>query len=79
MIAHGHRDKKYAHYMLDLYPIDSNCTIGSIARFLHNLERLPKYSNLESFFTGNGTTYLYAVVSWKSEDCITSIPTKHSI
>ena len=27
MIAHGYSDKKFAHYALDLYPVDSNCTI----------------------------------------------------
>ena len=32
IIAHGHGDKKYAQYALDLYPADSNCTIGFIAR-----------------------------------------------
>jgi hypothetical protein len=54
MIAHGHGDKKYAHYALDLYPADSNCTIGSIARLLRDLERPPKYSNPESFLQALG-------------------------
>jgi hypothetical protein len=79
MIAHGHGDKKYAHYSLDLYPADSNCTIGSIARLLRDLERPPKYSNPESFFRGTGTTDLYAAVLWGCEDCINSIHAKHSI
>jgi hypothetical protein len=79
MIAHGHGDKKYAHYVLDLYPADSNCTIGSIARLLRDLERPPKCSNPESLFTSTGTTDLYAVVLWGCEDCINSIPVKHSI
>jgi hypothetical protein len=79
MIAHGHGDKKYAHYSLDLYPADSNCTIGSIARLLRDLERPPKYSNPESLFRGTGTTDLYAAVLWGCEDCINSILAKHSI
>jgi hypothetical protein len=77
MIAHRHSDKKYVHYSLDLYPADNNCTIGSIARLLCDLERPPKYSNPESFFRGTGTTDLYATVLWGCEDCINSIPAKH--
>jgi hypothetical protein len=79
VIAHGHGDKKYAHYALDLYPADSNYTIGSIARLLRDLERPPKCSNPESLFTGTGTTDLYAAVLWGCEDCINSILAKHSI
>ena len=30
MLAHGHGDKKYAHYSLDVYAADSNKTTGSI-------------------------------------------------
>jgi hypothetical protein len=77
MIAHG--NKKYAHYALDLYPVDSNCTIGSIARLLRDLECPLKYSNLESLFTGTGTTELYVIVLSGCEECISSIPKKHSI
>ena len=79
MIAHGHGDKKYAHYALDLYLADSNFTIGSIARLLCDLEHLPKYSNPESFFTSIGRIDLYAAILWGCEDYINSIPIKHSI
>jgi hypothetical protein len=34
MIVHGHGDIRYAHYGLDLYPIDSNHTVGSVAKVL---------------------------------------------
>jgi hypothetical protein len=34
MIAHGHDDIRYAHYALDLYPANSNHTVGSIAKVL---------------------------------------------
>ena len=34
MIAHGHGDICYAHYGLDIFPHDSNYTIGSMARLL---------------------------------------------
>jgi len=45
MIAHGHGDVKFAHYALDLYPADSNHTIGSFARLLRDLEKPPAYSS----------------------------------
>jgi hypothetical protein len=73
MFDHGHGDKKYAHYAhyaLDLYPADSNYTIGSIARLLQDLERPPKYANPESLFTGIGTIELYAAVLSGCEECI---------
>ena len=38
MIAHGHGDVQYAHYRIDIFPSDSNHTIGSIAQLLRNLE-----------------------------------------
>jgi hypothetical protein len=44
MIAHGHGDVRYAHYGLDIYPSDSNHTIGSIAKLLRGLESPPVYS-----------------------------------
>ena len=34
MIAHGHGDIRYAHYGLDIFPSDSNYTVGSIANCL---------------------------------------------
>ena len=37
MIAHGHRDVRYAHYGLDIYPMNPNHTIGSIAKLLRDL------------------------------------------
>ena len=30
IIAHGHGDVRYAHYGLDIFPTDSNHTVGSI-------------------------------------------------
>ena len=38
MLAHVHGDVKYVLYSLDLYPIDDNHIIGSIAKLLHDLE-----------------------------------------
>ena len=49
MIAHGHGDVRYAHYGLDLFPHDSNYTIGSIAKLLRDLELPPKSSSRELF------------------------------
>ena len=41
MIAHGHGDVHYAHYGLDIFPMDSNHTMESIAKLLRDLELLP--------------------------------------
>ena len=42
MIAHGHGDVRYAHYGIDIFPTNSNHTIGSIAQLLRDLEGQPK-------------------------------------
>jgi hypothetical protein len=34
MIVHSHGDFQHAHYGLDIYPCNSNHTIGSIAKLL---------------------------------------------
>ena len=47
MIVHGHGDVWYAHYGLDIFPTDSNHTVGSIAKLLRDLELPP-----QAFFTG---------------------------
>ena len=52
MLAHGHGDKKYAHYALDVYAADSNQTIGSIAKLLRDLENPPKAANPSTLFLG---------------------------
>jgi hypothetical protein len=44
MIEHGHGDVRYAYYGLDIYPSDSNHTVGSIAKLLRDLESPPVYS-----------------------------------
>ena len=41
MIAHGHSDVNYAHYVLDMYPSDANFTITSIMKLLRQLEVPP--------------------------------------
>jgi hypothetical protein len=43
MIAHGHGDIWYAHYGVDLYPSNSNYTIGSKAKVFRDLEDIPKF------------------------------------
>jgi hypothetical protein len=56
ILAHGHGDKKYAHYALDMYAADSNHTIGSIAKLLRDLERPSKSLNPISLFAGTRST-----------------------
>ena len=45
MIAHGHSDVNYAHYVLDMYPSDANFTITSIMKLLCQLEVQPVCSS----------------------------------
>jgi hypothetical protein len=73
MIAHGHGDVKYAHYALDLYPADSNHTIGSFARLLRNLEKPSAYSS-GLLFEDTGSTPLYEVVLDGKDVCLHSLP-----
>ena len=61
MIAHGHGDVRYAHYGLDIFPSDSNHTVGSIAKFLRDLELRPKHSSRE-LFSGSRTTPLFTAL-----------------
>jgi hypothetical protein len=57
MIAHGHGDVRYAHYGLDIYPSDSNHTVGFIAKLLRDLESPPLYSS-RRLFVGEGSSLL---------------------
>ena len=70
MIAHEHGDIKFAHYALDLYPMDSNHTIGSFARLLRDLEK-PLAHSSGALFENTGSTPLYeAVLDEKEDACI---------
>jgi hypothetical protein len=73
MIVHGHGDVKYAHYGLDFYPDDANHTVGSFAKLLRDLEKLPVHFS-RVFFDGCGTTPLYQAVFEGKEVCISSLP-----
>lgn len=72
--GHGHGDKKYSHYALDLYVADSNQTDGSIAKLLRDLEKPSKSSNPTSLFEGTGSIKLYIAIQVGSIDCNCSIP-----
>jgi hypothetical protein len=58
MIAHGHGDVRYAYYGLDIYPSDSNHTVGSIAKLLRDLESPPVYSTRQ-MLVGGGSSPLF--------------------
>ena len=73
MLTHGHGDKRYAHYSLDVFPCDSNFTIGSFAKLLRDLEGVPATSSRE-LFHGSGSTPLYRALLRGSEMCVTSLP-----
>uniref|UniRef100_A9U683 Predicted protein n=1 Tax=Physcomitrium patens TaxID=3218 RepID=A9U683_PHYPA len=72
MIAHGHGDVHYAHYGLDIFPHDSNYTIGSMTKLLHDLEEPPKSSSRE-LFLGFGSTALFCSILKGAEMCKTSL------
>jgi hypothetical protein len=74
MIVHGHRDVKFAHFFLDLYPGDSNHTVGSIAKLLCDLEKLPASSSGVLFVNSGSISFFDAVLKEK-EDCIESLGT----
>ena len=73
MIAHGHRDIRYAHYGLDIFPTDSNHTVGSIAKLLRDLELPPKYSSWE-LFSRSGSAPLFTALLAGAEMCTSSLP-----
>ena len=52
ILAHGHGDGKYAHFIVDKFPADCNQTIGSICQLLRDLEQEPVYRNTSRLFAG---------------------------
>ena len=73
MIAHGHGDIRYAHYGLDIFPTNSNHTVGSITKLLRDLELPPKHS-LREFFPGSGSAPLFTALLVGAEMCTSSLP-----
>ena len=73
MIVHGHRNVCYAHYRLDIFPSDSNYTVGSIAKLFRDLELPPKHSSRE-LFSGSRTTPLFIALLARAEMCTSSLP-----
>ena len=71
MIAHGHGDIRYAHYGLDIFPSDSNHTVGSIAKLLRDLKLPPKHSSRE-LFSGSRTAPLFTALLAGAEMCTSS-------
>jgi hypothetical protein len=73
MIAHGHGDVRYVHYGLDIYPSDSNHTIGSIAKLLRDLKSPPVYSTRQ-LFAGGGSSPLFQALFTGVDMCEGSLP-----
>ena len=69
MIAYDHGDVRYAHYGLDIFPTDSNHTVGSIAKLLRNLE-LPSKQEL---FSGSGLAPLFTTLLVGTGMCTSSL------
>jgi hypothetical protein len=74
MIAHGHGDVKFAHFSLDLYPGDSNHTIGSVVKLLRDLEK-PLASSSGVLFESSGSTPLFDAILKGKEICLDSLGT----
>jgi hypothetical protein len=74
MTAHGHGDVKFAHFSLDLYPGDSNHTLGSVAKLFRDLEK-PPASSSRVLFKNSGSTPLFDAVLKRNEVCIDSLDT----
>ncbi|KAG0581688.1 hypothetical protein KC19_3G000300 [Ceratodon purpureus] len=72
MIAHGHADFRYAHYGLDIFPHDSNYTVGSLAKLLRDFELPPKYSSRELFVESRSAPLFDAVLQG-AETCVSSL------
>ena len=72
MIAHGHGDVRYAHYGLDIFPTDSNHTVGSIAKLLRDLECPPINSSRE-LFAGAKNFPLSAALLEGADICLDSL------
>jgi hypothetical protein len=73
MIAHGHGDIRYAHYALDLYPANSNHTVGSIAKVLRDLENVPKFVSRE-IFPDSHASVLFDAILEGGEVCNSLLP-----
>ena len=69
MIAHGHGDVKFAHFSLDLYPGDSNHTIGLVAKLLCDLEK-PLASSSRVLFENSRSTPLFDAILKGKEICL---------
>ena len=68
MIAHSHGDYQYAHFGINIYPHDSNYTVGSIAKLLQDLKNPPKYLPWK-LFEGRRSWLLFDVILKGSKIC----------
>ena len=75
MIAHGHGNVRNAHYGLDIFPMDSNHTVRSIAKLLKDLELPPKHSSRELFF-GSSSAPLFTTLLAGPGMCTSSLPSQ---
>ena len=74
MIAHGHGDVRYAHYGLDIFPTNSNHTVGSLAKLLRDLESVPKVSSHQVFVKDVVQHPLLEAILMGTEVCEDSLP-----
>ena len=72
VIAYCHGDICYVHYGLDIFPSDSNHTMGSISKLLRDLELPPKHSSCELFLRSR-TALLFTILLARAEMCTSSL------
>ena len=72
MISHVHGEVRYAHYGVDIFPMDSNHIAGLIAKLLRNLKLPPKHS-LWELFSRSESTLLFAALLARHGMCTSSL------
>jgi hypothetical protein len=77
MIVHGHGNIRYAYYGLDLYPANSNHTVGSIAKVLRDLEDVLKFVSMQIFLDTHASPLFEALLEGGGV-CNSSLPPPQS-
>jgi len=73
MITHRHGNIQYVYYRVGIFPTDSNHTIGSIAKMLHDLELPPKNSSRMLFSIEDNQSTLIKALLGGSKICLDSL------
>lgn len=72
MIAHSYSDVRYAHYSRDFYKANSNNIVGSITKFLRDLE-CSKPLSTKQLFENTGRSPLFSALLEGKEACMLAL------